>query len=49
MPTIEFAEEGLVIDEPVSSAVAMQVMPVATATAEPPLLPPGVRARLYAL
>src|SRR5438045_3220251 len=46
MPTTEAADDGLVMDEPVSSAVASAAIPEATATPDPPLDPPGVRSTL---
>ena len=45
-PTTPQKEAGIRIDPPVSVPVAISAMPVATATPEPPLEPPGVRLRV---
>ena len=42
-PTTLFQRAGLTIEPPVSSAIAQVTRFVATATAEPPLEPPGSR------
>src|SRR5687768_17432809 len=49
MPTSDAADAGLVMDNPVSSAIPTTAMLVATATPEPPLDPPGTRSHTYAL
>src|ERR1700737_2686643 len=42
-------EPGIRVDPPPSLAVAMGTRPAATAAAEPPLDPPGVRSRFHGL
>src|ERR1700674_3668518 len=42
-PTIPHSEAGCRIDPPVSDPSPIEVIPAATATAEPPLEPPGMR------
>src|SRR4051794_36798442 len=48
-PTSPLKDAGMRIDPPPSDAVAKGRMPAATAAAEPPLEPPGVREGSHAL
>ena len=49
IPTIEFMEEGPTTEPSVSVPIAAAQKPLATATAEPELEPPGVLSVAYAL
>ena len=49
MPTRSWADAGFWIEPPVSSASPMTTMPVATAAADPALLPPGAASGLTGL
>ena len=49
MPTRPLNEAGMRVEPPPSLAVAMGTIPRATAAAEPPLEPPGVRSRFQGL
>src|SRR5438067_7729231 len=49
MPTTPQSEAGCRMEPPVSEPVASGVSPAATAAAEPPLEPPGTRARSHGL
>ena len=46
-PTSPQYAAGMRIDPPVSVAVAIETMPAASAAADPPLEPPGVRSRFH--
>ena len=49
MPTTPQSAAGWRIDPPVSEPRASGVMPAATATADPPLDPPGIRSVAHGL
>ena len=49
MPTRPLNAAGMRVDPPPSLAVANGMMPAATAAAEPPLEPPGVRSVFHGL